>query len=78
MTSRQEKKTPTGDESVGAKDQQAEKAGMTAHEEDHAATRSGTKPSIDAEGLIRAGLTLILYTAGMPRMPRAAPAASRR
>lgn len=59
MTSRQEKKTPTGDESVGAKDQQAEKAGMTAHEEDHAATRSGTKPSIDAEGLIRAGLTLI-------------------
>src|SRR5690606_12768340 len=58
MTSH-EKKTPTGDESVGAKDQQAEKAGMTAHEEDHAATRSGAKPSIDAEGLIRAGLTLI-------------------
>ncbi len=32
---------------------------MTAHEEDHAATRAGAKPSIDAESLIRAGLPLI-------------------
>lgn len=54
-----QKKTPTGDESVGANDQQAEEAGMTTHRKDHAATRSDAKPSIDAESLLRAGLTLI-------------------
>jgi len=54
-----QKKTPTGDESVGANDQQAEEAGMTTHEKDHAATRSDAKPSIDAESLLRAGLPLI-------------------
>ena len=56
-----QKKTPTGDESVGAKDQQAEEAGMTTHGKDHAATRSGAKPSFrhNAEQLLRAGLQLI-------------------
>lgn len=54
-----QKKTPTGDESVGANDQQAEEAGMTTHGKDHAASRSDAKPSIDAESLLRAGLTLI-------------------
>lgn len=56
-----QKKTPTGDESVGAKDQQAEEAGMTTHGKDHAATRSGAKPSFrhNAEPLLRAGLQLI-------------------
>ena len=52
-----QKKTPA--DKAGAKDQQAENAGMTAHEEDHAAPRSGAKPSFDVDGLIRAGLTLI-------------------
>ena len=55
-----EKKTPTGDESVGAKDEQAKDAGMTTHEQNHAVRHPADKPSFDdAEGLIRAGLTLI-------------------
>lgn len=55
-----EKKTPTGDESVGAKNEQAKDAGMTTHEQNHAVRHPADKPSFDdAEGLIRAGLTLI-------------------
>lgn len=57
MTSH-EKKTPTGDESVGAKDQQAGVVSKLTGTND-AAARSGAMPSIDADGLIRAGLTLI-------------------
>lgn len=55
-----EKKTPTGGESVGAKNEQAKDAGMTTHEQNHAVRRPADTPSFDdAEGLIRAGLTLI-------------------
>ena len=44
----------------GAKNEQAQDAGMTTHEEDHAVRRPADKPTFDdAEGLIRAGLTLI-------------------
>ena len=52
-----QKKTPAA--KAGAKDSTTRDVSMTAHEEDHAATRAGAKPSIDAESLIRAGLPLI-------------------
>lgn len=54
----EQKKTPTGDESVGAKDQQAGVVSKLTGTND-AAARSGAMPSIDADSLIRAGLTLI-------------------
>nr|MBP6802095.1 bifunctional DNA primase/polymerase [Zoogloea sp.] len=52
-----QKKTPA--DKAGAKESTTRDVSMTAHEEDHAATRAGAKPSIDAESLIRAGLPLI-------------------
>lgn len=54
----EQKKTPTGDESVGAKDQQPGVVSKLTGTND-AAARSGAMPSIDGDGLIRAGLTLI-------------------
>jgi len=48
-----QKKTPTGDESVGAKDQQPVDAGLRTHEENHAAPYPADTPSFDAVRVYR-------------------------